>query len=100
MNAVVATYSSSFLRLARFHLEAERFLVSEHDAEDKDRHEPAGLQAVGGEIGADDGHQRHHRRIFREERPSFMRDEQRGQISERDAGDDADDRLLEQIEQR
>ena len=98
MNAVVITYSSSFCASPASILKPNDLLVSEHHAEDENRHEPAGLQTVGGEIGADDGHQRHYRRIFRQECPSFMRDEQRGQISEHGAGDNADDRLLEQVE--
>src|ERR1700694_3930386 len=95
MNAVVVTYSSSFFASPAFIFEAEKVFVSEHGAEDKNRHEAAGLQAFGGKIGADDGHQRHHRCIFCEECPSFMRDKQRGQVSERSAGDNAVDRLLE-----
>ena len=57
------------LRLAGLHPEAERFLVAEHDAEHKDRHEAAGLQAVGGEIGADHRDQRHDRARIRRGRP-------------------------------
>ena len=100
MNAVVSTYSSSFCASPASIVKPKRFLVAEHDAEHEHRHEAAGLQAVGGEIGADHRDQRHHRRVFGEERPAFMRDQQRGEIAEHDAGDDADDGLLEQIEQR
>jgi hypothetical protein len=84
--------------LSFFHLEAEAIFVAEHDAEDEDRHKPAGLQAVGGKIGAQHRHQRDHRRILLEERPSLVCNEQSGRISERDTGEDADDRLFEQIE--
>ena len=35
-----------FLRFARLHPEAERFLVAEHDAEHEHRHEAAGLQTA------------------------------------------------------
>ncbi len=93
MNAVVSTYSSSFAGLAFFHLEAEGFLVAEHDAEHEHRHEAGGMQAVGGEIGADDGDQRHHRRVFGEEVHFLMGDDERGEIAEHDAGDDADRRI-------
>src|SRR5262249_1062172 len=89
-----------FLCLARSHFYPERALVSEHDAKDENRSEPARLQPIGREIGADDGHDRHYRRIFFKECPPFVRDEQRGQVSEGSAGDDAHDQLLEQIEQR
>ena len=54
---------------------------------------PRGLHAVGGEIGADHGGKRHDRRVFREERPALVRDQQRGEIAEDGAGDDADRRL-------
>jgi hypothetical protein len=63
-------------------------------------HEAARLQPVGGEIGADHRHQGHHRRVFHEERPALVRDEQGREIAEHGARDDADERLLDQIEQR
>ena len=81
--------------LAWFRSEAEGLLVAEHDPENKDRHEAARLQAVGRKVGTDDGHQRDHRTVFGEERPSFVRDKQCRQISKCGAGDDADDRLLD-----
>ena len=87
------------LRFAGLHLEPERLLVSEHDAEHENRHEAAGLQTVGREIGADHGDQRYHRRIFGEEGPFLMADEKRRQISQHNPGDDADHGLLQQIEQ-
>ena len=69
------------LRFARLHAEAERLLVAEHDAEHEHRHEAGGVQAARAEIGADHGDQRHHRRIFGEERPSLMRDQRARQTA-------------------
>ena len=63
-----------FLCLSLRHLEPERILVSNHDAEHKNGHEAARLQAVGREIGADHHHERHDRRIFRKEGQTFVRD--------------------------
>ena len=91
---------AELLRFASLHPEAERFLVAKHDAEHEHRHEAAGLQATRCEIGANDRDQRDHRRIFGEEGPALMRDQKRGQIAEHDAGDDADDGLFHEIEQR
>ena len=99
MNAVVSTNSSSFCASPGFHLEAEGFLVAEHDAEHEHRHEAAGLQAVGGEIGADHGDQRHDRGVFGEKCHLLMRDQERREIAEHGAGDNADDGLLDEIEQ-
>ena len=100
MKAVVSTNSSSFCCSPGSICEAERILVADHDAEHEYRHEAARLQIVGGEIGADHRDQRHHRGVFGEEVPALMRDQERGQIAEHRAGDDADGGLLEQIEQR
>ena len=94
MNAVVSTYSVELLRLAFLHPEAEALLVAEHDAEHEHRHEAGGVQAVGGEIGADHRDQRHHRCIFGEEADFLVRDQKCGEIAEHDAGDDADHGLL------
>ena len=100
MNAVVMTKVVEFLCLSLRHLEPERILVSNHDAEHKNGHEAARLQAVGREICADHRHERHDRRIFRKKGPTFVGNEKCGQITKRGADNDPDHRLLEQIEQR
>ena len=58
------------------------------------------MQPVCGEIGADDRDQRHHRRVFGEKIQFLMCDQECGEIAEHDTGDDADDGLLGEVQQR
>src|SRR5262249_25643600 len=70
-----------FVCLTSVHAEAERIFVSEHHAKDEHGHEPARLQTIGCEIGPNHGHQCHHWCVFGEECPSFMGNEQCGEIA-------------------
>ena len=74
MNAVVKTYSLS-LCCSRPHFETKRIFISDHNAEHEHRHEAAGLQPVGSEIGADYGHKSNHRRVFGKKGPALVSDQ-------------------------
>ncbi len=83
MKAVVSTNSASFCASPASILKPKLSLLPSTTPNTNTAMKPLACRPLGGEIGADHRDQRDHRRVFGQERPALMGDQQRGQIAER-----------------